>query len=129
MELTDKIKRKREALLIAVDTTQWCAAHIGYGRKKYIPELFVERWNSTDYDKDETGYYSDYELHIAYDKVGTVEGLIRTIIHEWTHYTQTHNKVRYAEGVDYREQVCEVEAFKNEEVLYPACWANIITKI
>lgn len=110
-------------------TYKWCGKHIGYGRKRYIPELFIERWNSTDYARGECGYYSDNEIHIAYDKVGTVESLIRTVIHEWTHYVQPARFLRYKEGVPYHAQPCEIQAFEQEELLYRACWTSIRTKI
>lgn len=129
MTLRDKITKKGEVTHLATAVYDWCAKNIGYGRKRYVPILIVERWNSTEYDAGEVGWYSDGVIHVAYDRVKTVEETIRTVIHEWTHYTQTRKVVRYVDGVPYHEQKCEIEAFRNEEALYKTCWTSIRTKI
>lgn len=125
MRLNGKINKRGDVLRLSHAVYKWCADNIGYGRKRYVPILVVERWNSTEYDEGEVGWYSDGVIHIAYDRVKTVEETVRTVIHEWTHYTQTRKVVRYVEGIPYHEQQCEIEAFRNESALYKTCWAGI----
>lgn len=126
-ELDTKLLTKRGCSLITTGVVEWCALNMPGGRKKYWPAIIVERWDSIYYDAGEVAFYDvdDNEIHLAYNKIRTVEELVRTVIHEWTHYNQSRRKILKDQDEQYREQECEVEAFAAEERLYQRCWTDI----
>jgi hypothetical protein len=125
---------RRECERVIPHVVEWCRTNMPRGRKRYYPTVEVERWNAEWYEKGEVGYYTQdgasSEIHIAYDRLHSVHSLIRTVIHEWTHYIQPA-KVLLAmhSGDDYRSHPCEVQAFENESRYTDACWNDIKAKI
>lgn len=96
-----------------------------YGVSKYhdrTPYLSVE--DSPYSDDDETydglgdySFDSMNEISIYWKNIHTEETLIRTIIHEYTHYLQFPSwyKRYYNIGYNYNDHPYEIEAFKAEE--------------
>jgi len=113
--------------LIAKETINYCIATLGVKRSLPIPTVsIVKRGRSRRY-----GQYNmtDNHIQIHYDICGTVQMMIQTLIHEYTHYTQDLKKydVLYKQfGYDSHPQ--ELEAVKNEK-LYSPCWKQIKKKI
>ena len=113
--------------LIAKETINYCIATLGTNSSKSIPTVsIVKRGRSRRY-----GQYSITNNHIQihYDICGTVQMMIQTLIHEYTHYTQDLKKydVLYSQ-FGYDNHPLEVEARKNEK-LYSPCWKQIKKKI
>ena len=96
-----------------------------------------------DYPNIDTSYKNTYAMHsgepeaegehsatsIAEYHIGTIylylpnikneEGLVRAIIHEYTHYTQDSELfAKYRDMYSYNEDPTEIEAHKNEEDWY-----------
>lgn len=108
---------------ITKETIQYCIATLGKKRCLPLPTVsVVKRGRSRRY-----GQYDPKKNHIEihYNVCGTVQMMIQTIIHEYTHYTQNLTKydILYSLfGYDNHPQ--EVEARKNEK-LYSPCWKVI----
>ena len=108
----------------------------------YAYPLIQKRYGKgkLDYPKIDTSYKNTYAMHsgepeatgehaatsIAEYYKGTIylylpnikdeEGLLRAIIHEYTHYTQDSEFFsKYRDMYDYDEDPTEIEAHKNEE--------------
>ena len=108
----------------------------------YAYPLIQKRYGKgkLDYPKIDTSYKNTYAMHsgepeatgehaatsIAEYYKGTIylylpnikdeEGLLRAIIHEYTHYTQDSELFsKYRDMYDYDEDPTEIEAHKNEE--------------
>lgn len=125
---TDTSTLTRTALrLIAKETINYCIATLGKKRCLPLPTVsIVKRGRSRRY-----GQYDPRKnkIEIHYNVCGTVQMIIQTIIHEYTHYTQNLTKydILYSQyGYDNHPQ--EVEARKNEK-LYSPCWKQIKNKI
>jgi len=55
-------------------------------------------------------------IYIYYSNMKTEEDVIRSIIHEYTHYKQDHKLFKqYRDMYSYNENPIEIEAHKNEE--------------
>jgi len=55
-------------------------------------------------------------IYIYYPNMKTEEDVIRSIIHEYTHYKQDHKLFKqYRDMYSYNENPIEIEAHKNEE--------------
>jgi len=55
-------------------------------------------------------------IYIYYPNMKTEEDVIRSIIHEYTHYRQDHKLFKqYRDMYSYNENPIEIEAHKNEE--------------
>ena len=55
-------------------------------------------------------------IYIYYPNIKTEEDVIRSIIHEYTHYRQDHKLFKqYRQMYSYDENPIEIEAHKNEE--------------
>ena len=68
------------------------------------------RTTKAEYD-DETNV-----IYIYYPNMKTKEDVIRSIIHEYTHYRQDHKLFKqYRQMYSYDENPIEIEAHKNEE--------------
>lgn len=109
--------------LIAKETINYCIATLGVKHSLPVPTVsLVKRGRSRRY-----GQYNMTHNHIQihYNICGTVQMMIQTLIHEYTHYTQDLKKydVLYKQfGYDSHPQ--ELEAVKNEK-LYSPCWKQI----
>ena len=75
-----------------------------------------------DYPAIDTSHNNTYAMnnqgtiYIYLPNIDDEEGLIRAIIHEYTHYTQDSELfAKYRDMYDYDEDPTEIEAHKNEE--------------
>jgi len=91
---------------------EWCKKK--YGRSKYngrYPEVVFRKGDH--YDGEEWGYYDEIDkcIYINRDKHETVEDLIDTMIHEYTHYLQNmHHYQIIALYVHHEHHPMEIEA-------------------
>ena len=109
--------------LIAKETIEYCIATLGVKSSLPLPTVSViKRGGSRRY-----GQYNITNNHIQihHNICGTVQSMIQTLIHEYTHYTQDLKKydVLYSQ-FGYDDHPLEVEARKNEK-LYSPCWKQI----
>ena len=108
---------------ITKETIMYCMQTLGVKSSLPVPSVsVVKRGGSRRY-----GHYNITNNHIQihYNICGDVKMLIRTIIHEYTHYTQNMKQyhVLYSQfGYDKHPQ--EIEARRNEK-LYSPCWKQI----
>jgi hypothetical protein len=109
-----KFKILSEAIL------QWCPFYLGYPfRKPYLPDLVV----SFDKSAEFSGEFDNAEktIFIYYYQIRSVFDLVRTVIHEYTHYVQLYNieedrkYTRLEEKLGYWDHPFEIEARENEE--------------
>lgn len=94
-------------------------------RKKW--DVLVTFYKSLDEDTDMGEYrYWDNEIIVYYNNCGTVENLIRTIVHEWQHQLQPMSKYeRLLDEHGYEEHPFEIEAEAIEEQYYKQVWMDI----
>ena len=92
----------------------WCKKK--YGRSRYngrYPDIVFRKPDY--YTGEDWGYYDEDEqlIYINKDKHETIEDLIHTIIHEYTHYKQSmHHYQILAKYLDSHEHPLEIEADK-----------------
>ena len=121
---TDTSTLTRTALrLIAKETIQYCVATMGKKRSTPLPTVSViKRGGSRKY-----GQYDVTNNHIVifYNVCGTVQMVIQTLIHEYTHYIQNlkNYDVLFSQH-GYEKHPQEIEARRNEK-LYSPCWKQI----
>ena len=60
--------------------------------------------------------YHKGTIYLYLPNIDNEEGLVRALIHEYTHYTQDSELFqKYRDMYDYKEDPTEIEAHKNEE--------------
>ena len=108
---------------ITKETIMYCMQTLGVKSSLPLPTVsVVKRGRSRTYGQYDT---IKNKIEIHYNICGTVQMMIQTIIHEYTHYTQNMKKydVLYSKfGYDKHPQ--EIEA-RNNEKLYSPCWKQI----
>jgi len=118
--------KRRYALL----TTKWCKVNMGTNkRKKTLPKVSVR----INFRADETErfikgiYYPNENRIIVYSlNCETIEEIVSTVIHEYTHYLQSY--VKYEELYKryyYKNHPYEKEARKNEIIYTKKCIKEI----
>ena len=93
-----------------------------------IPKIELHRdiYARLSGDEEQSGEHSsttkaEYDddtnvIYIYYPNIKTEEDVIRSIIHEYTHYRQDHKLFKqYRQMYSYDENPIEIEAHKNEE--------------
>ena len=77
----------------------------------------IEGMEGEDSKTSEAQYeHQSNTIYIYYPNMVNEEHVIRSIIHEYTHYKQDHKLFRkYKAMYDYNEDPTEIEAHKNEE--------------
>jgi hypothetical protein len=118
---------RAEALRIARASLAWCKKEFGVNNRKQYELTYALVKGS----EDECGEYDAEEnkIYIYWSSLDNVEEIIKTCIHEWTHYkqpilTQYH---KYKGG--YNRHPFEKEANRNEVQYYKSCWDAIRLKI
>lgn len=105
--------------LYALRAIRWCRDYMGVNnRRKSLPKISVR----INFRKDETerfikGIYYSYENRIiVYDlNCKTIEDVVSTVIHEYTHYLQSMKKYwEYFQTHDYSRHPYERQARRNE---------------
>ena len=121
------ITLKRE---IAKQVLKWCKENMGVNnRRKSLPKVSVR----INFRKDETErfikgiYYSSENRIIVYSvNCETMDEVVSTIIHEYSHYQQSMKKYwEYFEFYYYSNHPYEKEARKNEEIYTKKCIRSI----
>lgn len=124
--MRSELRSRNDVLRIGRQVEKWCRSNLGLnGRKKY--DVLVTYYKSLDEDDDMGEYrYWDNEIIIYYNNCGTVENLIRTILHEWQHQLQPMSKYEgMLDEVGYEEHPFEKEAEAIEEQHYKQVWMDI----
>jgi|LauGreDrversion4_2_1035121.scaffolds.fasta_scaffold119120_2 hypothetical protein len=121
------ITQKRK---IATQVLRWCKENMGVNnRRKSLPKVSVR----INFRKDETErfikgiYYVNENRIIVYSlNCETIDEVVSTIIHEYTHYQQSMKKYwEYFEFYYYSNHPYEKEARKNEEMFTKKCIRSI----
>lgn len=112
---------------VVLHTILWCKKNLGVNYRKGIPEFKV----LTEKKGQCFGFYSscDNTIVIHGNVCVTVKDIIKTVIHEYTHYLQnlrSYNKVLSIVGYKLHPQ--EIEA-RNNEGLYSSCWIEIKNRL
>ena len=115
---------------IAKQVLKWCKENMGINnRRKSLPKVSVR----INFRKDETErfikgiYYSSENRIIVYSvNCETMDEVVSTIIHEYSHYQQSMKKYwEYFEFYYYSNHPYEKEARKNEEMYTKKCIRSI----
>lgn len=122
------LKTKRKCALL---TLKWCKKNIGINNRRKTKLKVVVRVN---FPKDEHerfirgAYYSeDNKIHVYHVNCKTINDIIKTIIHEYTHYLQSMKK--YWEMYKthyYSTHPYERQADRNEEKYFDLCLLEIL---
>ena len=112
-------------------TLKWCKEHMGINnRRKTKPKVSVRIY----FKKDETerfikgAYYSDENRIIIYEiNCKTLENVVSTVIHEYTHYMQSTKKYwDFFKTHDYSTHPYERQAKRNEKKYTKICLSEIL---
>lgn len=123
--LGSELRSRGDVLRIGRQVEKWCRLNMGINnRKKYQPLITYYKSLPEDEDMGEYRYW-DNEIIIYYNNCGTVENLIRTIVHEWQHQLQPMSKYeRVLDEVGYEAHPFEKEA-EAAESRYKDIWIDI----
>jgi hypothetical protein len=102
--------------------------YFGKGKKSYPKvELHRDIYARLSGDEEQSGEHSgtsiaEYdeianEIYIYYPNIKNEEDLLRSLIHEYTHYLQNLTQLKiqvYAQNYDYNSNPIEIEAHSNE---------------
>ena len=102
--------------------------YFGKGKKSYPKiELHRDIYARLSGDEEQSGEHSgtsiaEYderanEIYIYYPNIKNEEDLLRSLIHEYTHYLQNLTQLKiqvYAQNYDYSSNPIEIEAHSNE---------------
>ena len=124
--MRSELRSRNDTLRIGRQVIKWCRTNMGINsRKKW--DVLVTFYKSLDEDTDMGEYrYWDNEIIVYYNNCGTVENLIRTIVHEWQHQLQPMSKYeRLLDEHGYEEHPFEIEAEAIEEQYYKQVWMDI----
>lgn len=130
MRLTDKNLTMDQSYKIVNLTIQWCEKFFTAPQIKRRRELLVMIYHSET--NRVYGQYCDRNnwLTINTSFCGSVKDLVKTTIHEYTHYCQDLKEYSLMnKKVGYDRNPFEVEANLNEETYYTNCWRSIKSKI
>jgi hypothetical protein len=121
------IKTKRRYALL---TTKWCRENMGVNRRRKEQLKVSVRINFRG-EEDERYikgvFYPDENRIIVYSKnCLTIEEIVSTVIHEYTHYLQSDVKyIELYKRYYYKNHPFEREARKNEDLYTSICMKEI----
>lgn len=110
-------------------TLQWACDNMG--TKKKFKDLHYQVLTQ---GRPHNPYFGDYSverntIRIYRDNCPTVKEVIKTTIHEYTHFLQDlRGYSKLLDKVGYRNHPMEIEA-RGNEVLYSICWKHIKNKL
>jgi Zn-dependent peptidase ImmA (M78 family) len=119
------VKEKR---LIAKYALKWCEKKFGTPLKKSFPELIIKG------DKRVTSKYGEYvdrKIYIFLNVCNTKSAIIRTVIHEYTHFLQMpkiNDTIKYfklSQKFKYDNHPYEVEALTAEKKYFSSCYKSL----
>jgi hypothetical protein len=113
----------------AIEAVKWCKNNLGINKRKKNKLKVSVRVNfkKTD-DRDFNGsYYSNENRIIIYDlNCNSLEDVVSTVIHEYTHYLQSVKKYwEYFKTHYYSTHPYERQARRNEEKYTELCLKSI----
>lgn len=115
---------------IAKETIVFCSSSpLGVNKIKPLPTVSViKRGRSSRYGEYD---YMRNKITIYYNICVDVKTMIKTIIHEYTHYTQNIEGLYFKmlEKYGYDNHPQEVESRMNEILYYSDCWRFVKTRI
>lgn len=114
---------RAEILRISRLALKWCKKNLGVNNRKQY-ELIC---NVAVGDENECGEYDpeDNRITIYWNSMMNTEEIIRTCIHEWTHYKQPMLAHYFRIKKPYSKHPMEREAIRAEGKLFRECWADI----
>lgn len=133
MSLKKKKIPYKNAKQIAVEAYEWCVKRFGSPLKNgQLPEFIVSFERGADY----YGHYcsSDKEIVVFPFTIPSKTMLIRSVIHEYTHFLQmprTRDGVKYNKldkKYGYQENPLEIEAYEAELKYYRSCYNSLKNK-
>ena len=122
----------RRARKIANLAYMWCERYFGHPLKTALVDFKVSEDGRVF---NLLGYYLDREIVIYIKNVNNYADVIRTVIHEYTHYLQmpkmTDNSkyCKMDEIYGYDNNPFELEAVKNESKYYKKCSNYVYSKL
>ena len=126
---TDNLN-KSDIRKIVKEATAWCTDEFGVNRKK--KQEFTVSIRKQKRTGDDPVAYGEYDLDnntiiIYYNNCPRVKNLVKTLIHEYTHYLQPISTKyhKLLEEYGYDNHPMEVEARENEDNNYRPCWKYI----
>lgn len=130
MTLRDKNLTMDQSYKIVDLTIQWCGKFFTPPVIKRRRELLFMVYNSPTHEV--YGQYCDRNnwMTINLFNCNTVKDIVKTTIHEYTHYCQDlkeYSLMTKQKGYD--KNPLEVEARYNEDMYYTNCWRSIKNKI
>jgi hypothetical protein len=113
----------------AIEAVKWCKNNLGVNKRKKNKLKISVRVNfkKTD-ERDFNGsYYSDENRIVIYDlNCNSLEDVVSTVIHEYTHYLQSVKKYwEYFKTHYYSTHPYERQARRNEEKYTELCLKSI----
>ena len=113
----------------AIEAVKWCRNNLGINkRKKNKLKLSVRvNFKKTDEKNFNGSYYSNENRIIIYDlNCDTLEDVVSTVIHEYTHYLQSVKKYwEYFKTHYYSTHPYERQARRNEQKYTELCIKSI----
>lgn len=113
----------------ATQALRWCINNLGINkRKKTYPKISVRiRFKSEDEKICNGVYYNNENRIIIYDlNCNSLEEVVSTVIHEYTHYLQSMKKYWiYFETYYYSNHPFEAQARRNEQKHTKKCLRSI----
>lgn len=108
---------------------RWCKVNMGINRrKKRTPKVSVLiRFKDDDDCFTEGTYWAEHNRIIIYDlNCNSIESVVATVIHEYTHYLQSMKKYwEFFEIHGYVNHPYEIEARDNEKKFTKICLREI----
>jgi len=124
MRYSYNIKTARK---VARQTFKWCVAYFGHPLKTKTCKLRTNGVSMCDHK----GMYINREITINLKMCTSYSDVVKTVIHEYTHYLQFPRKCKLkhyhklVETFGYFYSPHEREARNNEKIYYPSCWSHI----
>lgn len=118
----------KEARRITEMVLRWCRKEFGDNRRKaYLLKWYIQR----NENPKECGEYvaDENEIYIYWNNLDNIEEIIRTCIHEWTHYKQPILTRYFKFKGPYSKNPFEIKATRAEEKYTPICWNALKKKI
>ena len=114
---------------LALGVIDWCEKNIGVNKKRHRPRLTLLGGIIDDMPNTTYGEYDvdNNLISINFERNVYVRSLIKTIIHEYTHYLQPV-KTKYwklEKKYGYHDNPLEVEARFNENTKYKDCFKTL----
>jgi hypothetical protein len=106
----------------------WCKRNMGTNPHRGMLRFRVMKQNNKIKKYYGVYFWEDNQLIVYYDNCPTVKYVIKTVIHEYTHYLQNMDLyLEFLSVVGYKKHPQEIEARESEQN-YSRCWKSIKQK-